>query len=100
MLESNSVNEHRTPDELSGISRTVIQSYVFQQGTERAYFVSTIDRESSAALAYGARYLETMVWRWENKTRTDLIYSGEGSTEHFRVCKHLMVHGEEGLDHE
>jgi hypothetical protein len=87
-------------DELSRASRTVIQSYVWQEGTERGYFVSTIDRESSAALAYGARYLETMVWRFENKTRTDIIYSGEGPLEHFRVCKHLMVHGEEGLDHE
>lgn len=87
-------------EEQRGVSRTVIQSYVWQMGTERGYFVSTIDRESSAALAYGGRYLETMVWRFENKTRTDLIYSGSGFDDHFRVCKHLMRHGEEGLDND
>lgn len=93
------MTEHRTPEDRTSPSRHMIQSHVWAPD-ERCYFVSSIDRESSAALAYGARYVETLVWRWERGTRTDLIYTGEGPKEHFRVCEFLMKHGEEGLDHE
>jgi hypothetical protein len=40
----------------------VAQSHVWHK--EKEFFVSTINRESSAALAYGATYSETIVWEW------------------------------------
>ena len=62
-------------------------------------FVSTINRESSAALAYGATYAETMVWEWdeETKTRGKLLWQGEAGTDslftHNRVVKRFEETG-------
>ena len=34
------------------------------------YFVSTINRESSAVLAHGDLYAETIAWEWNPETNT------------------------------
>jgi hypothetical protein len=67
----------------------LIKSYVWHR--EQCYFVSTINRESSAALAYGARYAKTMVWLfdWEKSTRGELIHQA-GDAEN-RVLAHLLI---------
>ncbi len=45
-------------------TNTLIQSYV-----NNRYFVSTIRRECSAVAAAGMMYYETMVWKWDAKTK-------------------------------
>ena len=62
------------------VNKTLAQTHVWNG--EKGFFVSTINRPSSAALAYGRIYSETMVWEWnrETKQRGNLI----GQDEH---CK-------------
>lgn len=75
----------------------VIKSFVFHDG--KCFFVSTIERESSAAVAPG-RYNETIVWEydWATATRGELIHSGEAAKgslrEHFSICAHIHSTGE------
>lgn len=78
-------------------SFTVIQSYVFRENA--AWFVSTINRASSATLGWGRRYHETLVWAWDPKTRgrEQLLWSGEdivgAITTHVAVCRRLYETG-------
>ena len=77
------------------ISETIIQSYVL-----RKWFVSTIERDSSACVSNPPpRYWETMVWRWDDeaKIRTVRIHEAEGFNAHTDICKTLLRKGEEGL---
>ena len=55
----------------------VIKSYVWHG--EKCFFVSTIERGRSAAMAYGARYNETLVWEydWAKQEREGLLYQEE-----------------------
>ena len=46
---------------------TLAQTYVWHN--DKAFFVSTINRECSSPLAYGHIYAETLVWEWNPKTR-------------------------------
>lgn len=79
------------------------QSYIWHVDTDTAYFVSTIERESSAAAAYGLRYYKTMVWEWDEKTRErnhDFLYQGGDArilSHHFAVCALLATEGKDGL---
>lgn len=81
-------------------NKTLIQTYVFYSNEtqeDKAFYVSTIDRESSSM--YGGRYAETIVWEWDNTTkkRGDLIHMGEGSQgsirTHFNICEKLYKDG-------
>jgi hypothetical protein len=90
------MSEHPTSEERTQPNTHVIQSHVWHG--DHCYFVSTIDRESSAALAYGARYWETLVWRWEGGERTDLLHQAEGRRAHFNICQQLIEHGEGALN--
>ena len=49
------------------INKKLAQTYVWHN--DKAFFVSTINRECSSPLAYGHIYAETMVWEWDCKTR-------------------------------
>lgn len=75
----------------------LIQSYVFHE--DKAFFVSTIDRESSDAYAYGARYSETIVWELNKvtKQRGEQLYMGSAAREsihkHQEMCKELFETG-------
>ena len=75
----------------------VIKSYVWHG--EKCFFVSTIERESSAAMAYGARYNETLVWEydWERQKRWGLLYQEEDAkgsiSRHLCVCMALYRDG-------
>lgn len=78
----------------------IAKSYLWHKG--QIYFVSTIDRDSSAAY-YQSRYAETMVWTWDwdKRERGELIHQDEGSqgsiTTHLAVCKKLHEGGAEAL---
>lgn len=86
-------------------NKTLIQTYVFysnEQAQDKAFYVSTIDRESSSM--YGGRYAETIVWEWDSTTkkRGDLIHMGEGSQgsirTHFNICEKLYKDGTMNTD--
>jgi hypothetical protein len=94
-------SEEREPN------KTLIQTYVFfssETQEDKAFFVSTIDRESSSM--YGGRYAETIVWEWDNttKVRGDIVHMGEGSQgsirTHFNICEKLYKDGTMQTDEE
>jgi hypothetical protein len=71
----------------------------FAKHEGKCAFVSTINRESSAALAYGAVYAETMAWEWDEETQTrgKLLYQGESSKDslftHNSAVERFEKHG-------
>ncbi len=78
-------------------SEKQLQSYVFNK--DRAFFVSTIERDSSAAISPPPRYMETIAWEWdeEKKERGKILHqAGEGgaTSQHFNMCKALYDFGE------
>lgn len=76
----------------------IAQTYIYR-AEGQCFFVSTINRESSAALAYGATYAETMAWEFDRTTNTrgHLVAMDEAATDsivgHIRVCEALHKHG-------
>lgn len=81
----------------------VIKSYVWHG--DNCFFVSTIERDSSAMLNPG-RYNETLVWRydWDARKTTSLCYQRDcvrkSIRQHLAVCQELFDKGElspEGL---
>jgi len=79
------------------MSDKIMQSYVWHE--EKCFFVSTINRESSAALAYEHIYAETMVWDYDydKRERGSLVWQGEdikgGISTHLLACKNLHEFG-------
>ena len=62
------------------------------------YFVSTINRESSAMLAHGDLYAETIAWEWnpETNTRGEQVKqdsSYENSLEGHKRVMDFIYHG-------
>lgn len=60
-------------------------------------FVSTIERDSSAAFAPG-RYFETIIWEWSNETKKRglMIHITDSGTDadtalenHFAICRKI-----------
>lgn len=85
------------------MNKKIIQSYVYFE--DQAFFVSTINRESSSMMGPDV-YAETMVWMWniEKLERGELIHQDEGSKDsivkHMRICKILNETGKPILDDE
>lgn len=71
------------------MNSTVAQTYVWHG--DKAFFVSTIDRESSAALAHGMVYAETMVWNWNPETRERGSLIGQDEDCEGSIRTHQMV---------
>lgn len=71
------------------MSTPLAQTYLYVG--DKAFFVSTIDRQSSAALAYGATYAETMAWEWNptTKERGRIVTQDEASSG--SLCGHIRV---------
>ena len=75
----------------------LIQSYVYCD--DKAFFVSTINRESSAMETPGATYAETMVWEWfpEGPERGAVVHIASAPTDsirkHLDICDHLYKGG-------
>ncbi len=78
-----------------------ISSYVWYQedGKRFCFFVSTMERDSSAAVNYPPpRFDETMAWEYNYDTmvRGDIVAhvgDGECFKQHFNVCKALAKYG-------
>lgn len=70
------------------MSETLIQSYVWHKSN--CFFVSTIDRDSSA-LAGPGRYAETLVWEYdyEEHERGQIVGQDEGVEGSIRT--HLVI---------
>ena len=74
----------------------LIKSYVWHG--EECFYVSTIDRDSSAVLG-PRRFAETIVWKfnWATQERTELISTHGGLAgsifAHFQVCQFLHETG-------
>ena len=80
------------------MSEHVIQSYVWYE--DRLFFVSTINRDSSAPYAGPSRYAETMVWECDPRTRErrqSIVWTGEGPMDtistHVEACRALRGTG-------
>lgn len=69
------------------LSMTLAQTYVWHNGMQ--YFVSTINRYSSAVLAYGDCYAETMAWTLKGSA-LDRIFAQEESAAG-SLCGHLKL---------
>jgi hypothetical protein len=79
---------------------TQLQSYVYYQ--DKCFFVSTIERDSSAA-ACPMRYAETIVWEYDRATATrgkilDMDGSGPALLQHTAIIKAYYEHGERKQD--
>lgn len=78
-----------------GITKKLIQTHVYTD--DGVFFVSTIDRDSSAMM--GGRYAETMAWEWDEgkRARGGLLMQGEdmeGSIRrHMQIVESLHTHG-------
>jgi len=75
--------------------KKIIQSFVWYK--DKRYFVSTIERDSSADLG-PRRYNETIVWEWaENKNRGEMLTQesdSQGSIKmHNEICLKLYNNG-------
>jgi len=72
------------------MSEKLIQSYVKDR-----WFVSTIHRQSSAALNPDGWYYETMVWNWNAETKERepnfIAQYDSGLTEEFAIQHHAKV---------
>lgn len=92
-------SEEREPN------KTLIQTYVFfssETQEDKAFYVSTIDRESSSM--YGGRYAESIVWEWDStdRKRGDIVHMGEGMEgsirTHMSICEKLYEDGMMGTE--
>lgn len=77
------------------MTKKIIQSYVYHK--EKRYFVSTMERESSAMS--GDRCNETIVWEWPDgeKERGKMIFQREdyifSINAHFKICNDIFLKG-------
>jgi len=78
-------------------SKSSIGSYVNHE--DKCFYVSTITRESSAMLAAGHLYNETIVWEWDwvKHERGRMLYQDEDSrssiAQHLEICDRLWQTG-------
>lgn len=87
-------------EKMMGDDKRQIKSYVWQRESGRCFFVSTIERESSADVEPPSRwYMETIVWGydWDARERGAMLAmagSGPALEQHFEVCRQLYETGE------
>lgn len=78
-------------------NKKVIKSYVWYD--DKCFFVSTIERDSSAVLGLD-RYYETIAWEfnWDDQRRGNIVaIDGSGCGDlraHFEMCKRLHETGD------
>ncbi len=75
-----------------------LKSYVWHD--EKCYFVSTIERDSSAAY-YPMRYFETLVWEydWQTTERGEIVGhygNGDAFRQHMKACEDFYRNGKQG----
>ena len=69
------------------MNKRLCQSYVSHNGQE--YFISTINRESSAM--YGGVYAETLVWEWDRETRKRGKIVGQAEGPKDSIYAHIQM---------
>jgi len=75
----------------------IIQSYVWHE--DKCFFVSTINRNTSAREAPDFIYAETLVWTYDNETRKagSLLYQLDSIKNdirtHLQACQDLHEYG-------
>jgi hypothetical protein len=78
----------------------LLKTYVWHRPTGKCFFVSTIERDSSAAITPTPRFNETIAWEydWDTQERGKIVgMEGEGNdevTQHMDVVRQLSVKGE------
>jgi hypothetical protein len=78
-------------------SETQLQTYLQHNG--QWFFVSTIERDSSACTEPPVpRYNETIVWTWDNERKVrgeQVAIAGDGRAcdQHFDVCESMYRYG-------
>lgn len=81
----------------SRLNTLIAQTVVWHEGTRKWFFVSTLERNSSAAACPESRYNETLVWEGPNRDGR-IIFQGDaakGSIQlHQRVVESLHLSGE------
>lgn len=78
-----------------------LKSYVWHG--EKCYFISTIERDSSASAAYGMRYHETLVWEfnWDTNERGEWVGqygSGPAFEQHMQAVRDFYNNGKQSED--
>jgi hypothetical protein len=73
-----------------------LKSYVFHG--DQCFFVSTIMRDSSAAISPPPRFAETLTWEydWNTNERGNIVDqdgSGDALTQHMRVVSDFYRYG-------
>jgi len=73
-----------------------LTSYVWHKG--QCYFVSTIERDSSANVPPVPRFMETIAWEydWDARQRGSMVAtegSGSAVSQHFEMCQQLHRNG-------
>lgn len=87
---------------------SLAKSWIYSQHASMWFFVSTIERDSSAMVSPPPRFAETIGWIWMPKPkgedvrfpidgeRTTIVYTdGDGPSwlQHSRACEMLMRYG-------
>jgi hypothetical protein len=78
----------------------IIQSYVWHRpndSIEKIFFISMIERESSAVHAYGAKYFEIAIWEVDEefkKLEPMLFCEGGNLKDYFNLCVQFSKYGE------
>ncbi len=68
-------------------SKALAQTYVWHEG--KGFFVSTIDRESSAM--YAGVYAETMAWEWDSEERVRGELVGQDESGQGSIARHMLM---------
>ncbi len=83
----------------------LLVTYVFHNSTRKCFYVSTVERDSSAEHHAGARYDQTIVWEydWDNKKRGEMVHlTGDGPAfkQHSQIVDNLYRLGIPQTDEE
>jgi len=72
----------------------VMKSYVWHDGSDKCFFVSTIERDYCTMQGL-VRGEETIVWDYDydKKERGDMIWQGGHICDHLAICRFLYLHG-------
>lgn len=69
--------------------KRLLKTFVWHEG--HCFFVSTIERDSSAAISPPPRYAETRVsqYDWDTATNGEMLYLGSGELGHNPWRQHM-----------
>lgn len=73
-----------------------LKSYIWNRISGKCFYVSTIERDSSAPSSPALRYMETIAWEydWDTKKRGDIAVqenNGPAFKQHFSIYECLYT---------